>query len=300
MAKQTLEQWIRDALVHTPEPNEKCTSLVLMHIVGQSEREIFTIKIAAGKWTEQELAKTFRGKAEGYAAELPGVQTFCLLAFYQNRSEPQARKPLTISGESDYGAQLTTEGPTQGGLAQQAMRHMEAVYALSLRQQATVFDNMSRMMETMSRTTAQLATENREGFDIIKQLLLERELGRSAHRLEELAHIRGTHERDRLLALAPALLNTITGREIVPQSTADSSLLETLFKDLTEEDFHKLMATGVIKPQVAGMLAGRVTEILRKKRGLEDEIQKVMAEEQAAMASGNGNGQDHTPPELDS
>ena len=155
--KQALADWIREAL-DDPDKEGPCTALSLVHVTGTSGgpfyEEIHTVKIGSKAYDPHALDKMFMHKAQSYAQELTGVQSFCLFAFYNNLSEPGAKHPLRISGELDFGG-LATEGPTESGKTSQNMRLTEAIVQGSFRQNTVTFDMLIRTMDVVTRQNSQ-------------------------------------------------------------------------------------------------------------------------------------------------
>jgi len=263
MARQTIQQWIHEALTDEHKPG-KCTGLVLVHRVGVREQEIHKVNLGSRQWDTKELADMFRGKAENYAAELVGVQTFNLLAFYANDPEPQALKPFVINGQEDYGG-LATEGPTKDGLLQQMMRHTEAERQIGAKQIQMLLQSAVDMTGMVSKENVALRSENREMFDLIKTLVMKDVENREQTRMRELQFQRDSAERAKWLGMAPSLINRLFGREIVPHAAEDTALIEGMAEKLTEADIQKL-ASANLSPEVWGPLAARMSGILEKRR----------------------------------
>lgn len=280
MAKHTVEKWIQEALTDT-EKEGACTAMSLVHMIaGAGKQEIHTIKItAAKKWTAKDLHSVFRGKAEGFAAELPGVQTFALLAFYDNRSEPEAKKPFTIQGEQDFGGTGGTEGPNTAGMLAQGMRHSEAVIQMSFRQSAMLFEIMRGALQELGQTNRQLMVENRDAYTIVQKIMLEQGDRRHVHNLELLEKQNAQQQKKMLMALAPPLINTLTGKEVFPQATSDTALLDAIGDRLDETTVRQLAASGVIPQDIMGLLMARFGERLKKKREAQVEASDIIREE---------------------
>lgn len=261
MAKVTLESWIHEAMTDTDKEKE-ISAFTLMHMVGQGEREIHTCRLGSKQWLPRDLGNLFRHKAQVYCQELPGVQTFNLLAFYGS-DEPQASHPFTMQGETDL-HQLTTEGPDEKGLRMQGMRHVEAITQLNHRSIAHVLDTMSRMNETLLRENLEVRRENREGFALMKEMMAQQALGRHEYKMKELEYERSSSERKKWLEFAPSLVNSILGTEVFPQSTEDTALLETIANSLSEEDLLKLGS--ILKPEILGPISARFEKVFKAKQ----------------------------------
>lgn len=273
MARQTLEQWVVEA-VNDPDKPGPCSGLALMHMVagGGVGEEVHSIQFGGSEWTPKKVADLFRHKAEGRAQDLTGVQQFQVWAFYDKRTEPQAKFPLTITGRLDFDGS-STEGPTNTGLASQAMRHSEAVMQLAFRQTSMLFEMQARTMQMLSDQNASLARENIEAFNALKEAAAASLEGRMSERRELLEYERSSQERAALMKFLPALVNTVAGSDVFPASTADSSLVESIASRLDEEKLSALV--NILPPEVMGPIASRVTQILEAKRKSAERISEI-------------------------
>lgn len=275
MAKQTLDQWIREALIDE-DKDGKCTRLALVHIAGGRESEISAMKLGSKPWDPKELALIFRKKAEDHCSEISGVQTFNLLAFYGDRGEPQARRPFSVQGEPPPDqVQLLTEGPTPQGIVQQSMRHNEALMQLALRHSAAMVEASERMVTRVSLQNERLSSELMEATGIIRELAFERQDVADSRKMQQLQFQRTTEERNKWLSFGPALINAVLNREVFPQSTADTALIDSIVDSLTEDDIMKLGSSGIIKPEIWGPLAQRMASSLKKRRELSESNEEI-------------------------
>lgn len=278
MARQTLDQWIREVLLD-PDKDGPCTAISLVHMSGQVEKELHTVKFGGKPRDPKELAALFRGKAENYAAEITGVQTFNLLAFYNDRAESQARKPFMIHGENDYGG-LATEPPTKEGQTMQGMRHTEAVIQLAFRQTQVLFDSSQRTIDRLITHNERLMTENREAMDIFKQMMIQHLEEKHSRKMEEMQYARSSEERAKWISMLPALANSLTGRNIFPQHSEDTALLDSIIDSLDEKTAMQLQSA--VPPALWGAVMERATRRLREKH----------AKEAEKMAASQMNGKD--------
>ena len=77
--------------------------------------------------------------------------------------------------------------------------------------------------------------------------------------MQEHRYARETAEREAMLRLLPSLANTITGREVFPQSTADTDLLEKIALSVPPEYVQAI--TGQLPPALAGVLMQRFAKV---------------------------------------
>jgi hypothetical protein len=258
----SLSEWIQGVL-SDPFKEGKCTALSLVHMQGSIPKEIYTVKLGGRDISPTELGSLFQGKAEGYVQEIPGVQTFNLLAFYNNESSPQAEHPFIINSENKFEG-LATEPPTERGTLQQGMRLTEVIVQRVIGQISVVMNHTEAILTRSDRRMEHLEEENREMFALMRDMLMQQANLEHDKRIKELEYERKTEERKQWLKFAPALINTIAGREIFPQSTADTALVESIADAISEEDISKIAS--VLPPQLWGPLASRMQSHLEKKR----------------------------------
>ena len=272
MARKALDKWIQEALAD-PDKEGEVTMMMLVHQVGQNEKEVHTTKFSSGKkWKPEDLAKMFQGKAETYAQDLVGYQTFVLKVYYGGRSQEEAALPFGVKGKTEYDG--ATEPPTQEGRTMQSMRHSEALFGQTYRRQSQQDDYALRLLEIQNRMLVQTMTENREAFVIMKELMMQQALNLHQHRLEETRALEAANIKKKLFEYLPLLTNTIMGKEVFPQSAEDTVLVEGVLSGLSANEAE--MIASMLKPELQGPFFQRVQKFMDKKKA-EEEHQKALA-----------------------
>lgn len=279
MARKSLATWIDEAM-RDSDKDGNISQLTLVHMVGQQQKEIHTTRFSSGKsWAAKDLAEMFKGKAETFCQDLPGVQTFQLLAFYGGRNQAESALPFIVNSLADHHQSgLSTESPTAEGRMMQNMRQSEMVFQQTYRRQQQQDEYTLRLLDIQNRMISETMTENREFFGMVKEMMTAAALNQHQHRMAELEYERSSTERKKFMTFVPPLINTILGREIFPQSTEDTALIESIAESLTEEDVMKV--AGVVKPELLGPLMARVEKALVKKRKEEEHdrsLNKILA-----------------------
>jgi len=271
MARKSLAKWIDEALTD-PDKEGPISAIALVHMVGQQRQELHTVKIGkTGTYDGASLEKLLRGKAEVYAQDMDTVQSFALLAFYGKNTE-EGIMPFKVLPEiNPTTAGLSTEAPTEQGRMQQKMRWDDALQMQVYRRQQTMDDHSIRMLEQQDKMLARsqamldkVMADNMEAFTIVKELLNERAMGQHNHAMEQEKYKRESKEREQLLKFAPALINTLLGKEIFPQSVADTALIETIAENVEAEHIAKLAEIG-LPPALMGPLSARVMKAIEDK-----------------------------------
>lgn len=270
--KQSLADWINEALVD-PDKGGPCTAISLAHMLGVHPQEVHTKRVVAGQTiVPRDLADIFQRKAESYCQDLQGAQTFKLLAFY-GKNEAEATHPFMINGAFDLGGNVT-EAPTPTGEKMQSMRHQEMMVQMAYRAIAQNQESLIRQNQMLADRCETLQRENHDAYDIVRDIIQRQVTEQHEQRMEALRFERATAERKKWLSFAPALINQLLGREIFPQATADTALVESICDSMSAEQVEKL--AGALPPELWGPLANRMNAHMDKKHR-EAEAMKQLA-----------------------
>jgi len=268
MAKRykTLEQWIRETLSEQrehPETSKEgaCSAMALLYMQPTGgTRELDTVRLTGKTWNPKDIADRFKGKAETYAQDLGGMQTFQIHAFFGSR-EPQAFHNFkVVDGEvaaagSDRGVR---ENPDATGLVAQAMRHLErSQETLSSLVQGFVARAVEREEKLYARED-KLREEIHDASLIVREMIMEKRKDLFEMEMSRARFLRDSKNQDTMLSQVPALINTISGEEVFPQSTADKNLVDSLCERVAPEQVDMLVATGIIPENLAGPLKLRI------------------------------------------
>lgn len=288
MAKrQTLDSWIAECMTDD-EKDGPISNLVLLHLAG-SQVEIDHVKLVPGgkKWSPSELSMRFRGKAESYCQDLPGAQTFNLLAFYSRKdevtgeyipcAEPEGRHPFTLMGEGMESGGLLTEAPTDKGATMQTMRHLEVQFSETNKILRAFADRSSDMLTMCMTQMGAQQRELTEAHKVIRELYLSDRAGEHKNQLEMVSAERTNLLLEKMLAHAPALINTIFGKEILPQASADTLLFEGIIKSLRDRPGEVQKLLELVPPESQGLLMARLEQILAGKMQAEQNSRRALA-----------------------
>lgn len=255
----TIEQWITDAL-SDPDKGKACSAFSLVHIKGVGQEEVYTKQITSPIQPKQ-LAEFFIDRATGFAQDLPGLQTFRMLAFYGS-SEPQAALPFTVAeGELTGGGEspFAKHEPTQVGLLGQLMKHNEQVMSMML--------DLTKSLAVQSIShEAQMRQEVNEAQLIVRDVIMN--MRKEAHEMKmaELKFQQSTEDRRLLGKALPSIINQLTGREIIAESHADSELLDAMAAKIKPGMIQQLEALNVIGSQEAALLTARFAKATEERR----------------------------------
>ena len=291
MARRTLAEWL--TLVVGDPDKERVTRIVLVHMTGMQWTEIDTFKFSeTGACEPKVLEQRFRGRAEAYSQDLSGVQTFNIWVFYGAATEPGARQPFVVQNEADHTkGGLMTEPPDAQGQTMQRMRHNEMLLQQVYRRQQNMDDMSLRRDEHNERIRHTLMQENMDMFGMMKDLMMQMSSQQHERQMQAMQYQRSSDERKKLLQFAPALVNTLMGKEIFPQSAEDTALIETLAEHVTEEQVQMLGALG-IPPEAVGALSARIAKAMKEKREAAEAVRALPVYKGSGVGDINVSGED--------
>ena len=279
MAKfTTLEQWIKEALAIDPDRPEQCTAMALLYLKpGGGTREVKTVKLDGKSNDPAQLTRLFSGQAESYAQEFGGISQFEIQAFYGSSSAGAHHTISVMDGEVQQGGRgrAVREDASGTGLVAQAMRHTEEVTKLltTLVQHGAV-TSLQREQAAADRE-AKLRDEVNEAYAVVREMMMQRATEGHEFRMKEIAAQQGAYERKKLVEMTPFLANTIAGREIFPQGTSDTALIDSLAESIDPNMIQQLGAAGMIPQNLLGPLMNRFNEALRKKQAEAEALKRL-------------------------
>lgn len=275
MAKITLQSWIKRCL--NDADKGKCTQFSLVHMLNGGSlkgKELDTAKLGNGRnWTEKDLAERFQGVADSYGQDLSGTQTFQVMAFYEGNEQPQSFFHITNQVADDDGNM--SFAPNAQGRAAQSMSQESKVFAQVYNKQSQLDSVAMGIINFIGEDNISLRKENRElqsiFFDFMKARLNENR----EHELKVMTYQRATEERKGLMRMAPALVNSITGKDVFPTATEDTAIIETLAETLPIEAVQQMAA--MLGPQLGGVVLARFEKHAKAKLQAELDARSAVA-----------------------
>lgn len=273
--RKNLRQFITECLLVSDKQDlygvKKCTGFSLVHMRGGQEVELKTIKIGSRQWEPKDLAELFESTAETFAGGVPGTQQFQVMAFYDDNERPQSFYPFRKTCDPEHDG-ITTEPPTPTGQLSQMMRHLEAKERMTSQYTVSIFSILERTVKVQADRIAALEKEQFDAVDLAKEMILKSASENHGREMELLKAKQSAGDREKVLALLPAVVNRVTGKEIFPQSTADSALFENLAGSLTEKQVQQLAS--ILTPEQWGLVAARLVDVVDKRIAKEESEKK--------------------------
>lgn len=296
--RQTVDQWLESVTAEVID-NKHCSAITLLHLkgVGGATEEVAT-KPLEGTINPSELANFFVGRAEGFSQDLPGIQTFKLLAFY-GTNEPHNPFHFTTSDGtvmSRSESVMSAHEPTPTGLLGQLMKTLE-VKDMRLQEAHMNMMSMAQGIMTMCFGPHGLiqgsVRSQLEAVEVVKDAMLDMHKERKQLVLEEHKAAQDLQMRKAIIDAIPHFANRLSGREIFDEGMNDTKILKALAHKITPQDMELLVAMGKMSKEEAMVLSGRFAAIVEQDRKDAEALKTVPSEENTpqSLAPTKGNGQ---------
>jgi hypothetical protein len=234
----------------TESDDGPCRRIVLRHLIA-TEKTSSVEEWAASVYAKNidELADLIIEKAESDAEDLGGMQQYVVRTFFGESKKPSSSRFVcrVLQQSEDDEDHSSSEPANAKGMLVQQMRHNEAMMRMTigaanemLRAQQRITEMLSARLEVVEKGRTELLT-------LTEELLShrhERDLDLSARAAKEK---RTDAALDKVMLLAPALVNKVTGKRLLPETiSAEMDQLKSLFASLSVEQLSQL--GGVLNP----------------------------------------------------
>lgn len=278
--RQSTAQWIQE-VASEKRDDRSCTSIALVHKHGVEDGREVWVGLVNGR-SADELAEIFERKAKSVAQDLgatgSGTQMFELWAFYGGRPTPEAWHPLVVRSKMPRDG-FGSEGPAGHGPEAQRMRQGEGVFGQMFAKQAHLDRAQAEMITFLGTSLVSALRDNAQlSRDAIAAMRREADRAHE-YRMAEIREMKSLAFTEKLMNIAPPLMNTAFGKEVFPQSTADTAMFTTIVEGMVDKNpaLLEMFVDGFKEnPEIHGLLAARVTEIVKAKTDREESREKIL------------------------
>jgi len=295
--RQTVEQWVASVIGEVID-GKGCSAIALLHLKGMGgATEEVTTKPIEGTVNSKELGDHFIGRAEGFSQDLPGLQTFKLIAFYGN-NEPHNPFHFTTSDgtvTSRSETMMSAHEPTPTGLLGQLMKNNEFLSRQNadlVQQNMGMANGIVAMCFGPQGIVQQSIRSQLEAVEVVKDAMLDMSKQRRELVLEEHKAAQDLQTRKAIIDAVPLLVNRVTGHEVFDEKSNRAKLLEVFAMKISPQDLEMLVSMGKITKEEALVISSQFAAIVEEKKKEADAIRKVPTEEgqSQVIVSGNGKG----------
>jgi hypothetical protein len=282
--RQTVDQWVESVIKESVE-GHTCSAVTCLHLkgVGGATEEVVT-KPLEPPINVKELADHLVGRAEGFAQELPGLQTFKLLAFYGS-NQPYNPFHFTVSDGtimSRTEAMQSAHEPTPTGLLGQLMKHNEQLVQANMtltQQNMQIAQGILGMCLGPQGIITQSRQTELEAIGVVRDATLDMFERRQKARMDELEAAQKLQTRKAILEAVPHMVNRFTGREVFDETHNKAAILDKLAVKVSPQDLDLMVQLGKLTKEEALLLAQQFAAIVEEKRKEQDALKHVPSEE---------------------
>jgi hypothetical protein len=290
MAYKNLETFIEECI---SDSDRKCVALSCVYeMPSGGSKEVQTVSLGGKTWDAATLFRMFKGIAENHVQDRPGLHTFLLQPFFDGKTTPDRPQTFIVSdGELKQGGagRVVTEHPTQAGLIAQQMRHTEELVRANVGLVQTMAGTWLTERREMLENESTNRREINDAYTIVREMMMAASQREHELRMQQLEFERTSRERELMIKMAPGLLNTISGKEILPNEMGDSALIDKIAERVGPDQLALLVQAGIITNDMLGPLQIRLTqareknakEVAEKRRLPEGETTNVTSIEKA-------------------
>ncbi len=260
MDRKKLDQWIRRQVYDDEGDAGRCLRLTLKHL-GLSRREgqeIGFYKVPSAKKTDEnwivETVNRIEGDSMSDAGGIGGVQRYVVLAFYEKTGEkPMARFTFREAGHDEEYDEDESEPATRAGHMAQMMRHNEAIMRIAVAGTGQVLSYLQRSNSNQAEIIEKLITEKMRGIETMEDLKSQEFERRLIREKEERDDKRKAEVFEKLMALAPVVVNKIAGKNLLPAPSTEREMMRALLGSLSEDQL--LSLSRILRPEQSALIA---------------------------------------------
>lgn len=297
--RQSVDEWVTSVLAEVVD-GKGCSAIALLHLkgMGGATEEVTTKPLEGGNINVKELSDHLIGRAEGFSQDLPGLQTFKLLAFYGNNQPHNPFHFTTSDGTvmSRSETMMSAHEPTPTGLLGQLMKHNETLMQQNNQLVASnmlLAGNVIAMCFGPEGVVQKSISAQLEAVDVVKDAMLDMQKERKQLILEEAKAAQDLQMRKAVIDNIPLLTNRLTGHEIFDEKANRAKILETMAMKFGPQDLELLVSMGKITKEEALALSATFAAIVDEKKKEQQALKTVPSEEgeaKTAIVTANGTG----------
>jgi len=294
--RHTVDSWVESTISEVIN-GKGCSLISLLHLkgIGGASEEVMS-KPIEGTVNPHDLAENLIGRAEGFSQDLPGLNTFKLIAFYGSNEAHNPFHFTTSDGSlmSRSETVMSAHEPTPTGVLGQQMKHIEALIAQN-NQLVTANMTTANAIITMCFGPSGLVRESiqsqLEAVAVVKDAMLDMHRERKALIIEESKAAQDLEMKKAVIDFIPKIANRLTGREIIDEKSNRAEMFEMIAEKINPQDLELFVAMGKITKEQALVLSAQFAAIAEEKRKEREALNKVPSEEvvsQKLTSKGNG------------
>lgn len=299
--RQTVEQWIATVAREVVDGRGlNLISLCHMKGMGNAREEVHSWPIQ-GPVNPKELENDIIGRAQNFGQDLPGLQTFKLIAFYGDQNERDPFIFTTSDGllTSRTEIMMPVHEPTATGALGQAMKLIEVMMEqnkqLTQSNMATANGLINTCLGPQGAITQFMhalgaaVKAQLEAAEVVKDTMLDMSRQQREMQLTEHKAVQDLQTRKAIIDAIPQLVNRATGHEVFDETANRAKMLEMIATSISPTDIDILVQLGKITKEQALVMSAQFAAIVKEKQKEAEARRRVPSESLPPTQNGSGN-----------
>ncbi len=252
--EKRLERWVRQQAFGGWE--DRLCTFVIEH-VGVGKATVVFEKTVEGILAEHEITPMVEFLWETIMSDVEGLgatQKYMVKAMREGRETPSGRFTCRVMADNDEENDLDgtdTEPPTKAGIQAQQMRHNEALMKTFAGTVQAMLGSMARMTQQQAEQIEKLTEQRFKSLEVIENAMTQQ----AERELASMSAMSAEDRKDKmvntLMMLAPAVVNKLGGKKLLPEASSPKDMmLKNLIDSLEPEQFAKLSTALTAEQQV--------------------------------------------------
>lgn len=246
--RKKLEKFFKRNLLSGVDDNPICR-ITMRHAMGGSKAATVLDQEVTPHHSAVELTSQFEESATDDAEGLGGLQSYVISTYFTavpDKVRERFSFRLHVPSESDDEID-NTESATQAGLTAQLMRHNEANARVMTMSMGEVMRQMNRMNERLATQNENLMDKHFSVLELYEKLMTA-ETTREIDKMKVTSKIaREDQLVEKALLLAPAVVNRLTGKAMLPEKATPAEMMVMDFAKSLKPD-QMMGILGLLEP----------------------------------------------------
>jgi hypothetical protein len=244
-----IRDWVLREVAYPDTKRGKCAKVIVRHLnlERKPNGDVIALPVKLEEGAEDEIEPLLAQIAEAAQQDATdansGVQTYAIYAYYSNDSSYVPRKIFRVAADTEFERDLApSEPPTEKGLVAQSMRHVEAVMRHATISTGMQIQSMQRENQRLAEMVERFSAQQLDLMVLLQDTMNDATKRRLAERREEANLAIKEEALSKVSALLPAIVNRISGKQVLPEEDPGIMLLSSLFESMTDEQQNQLMS----------------------------------------------------------
>jgi hypothetical protein len=261
--RKSIADWLRETILKVTEDGNVCGALELFNVTLAGDVTLHKTLITSNMESldPNKIANEIYNIAKTHSLGGWNIQNYKICAYRPEEVQPYTNYPFDLNGKVDI--EGGTPEASKTGSIQQMMMFYQKGMEMIFSQQRMIFETQGAVITRLAQENDKLKVENISAVFMAKEIIMEKAANVQEHQLALLKEKEKSDLKTKFMELAPAIINTIFGREIIPVNAEDTAMINNIADNLTPEQIQ--MIPQLFGAQLGGYVAARLERRIQEK-----------------------------------